>query len=182
MVPPVDICLALMEEFGMPEHIRRHSIMVEQAAVRIAEGHIVRNGRLSLEIVRAGALLHDIAKAECLASGGDHAARGREICLALGFEEIAEIVGEHVRLQGFRAEGEVLEKEVVFYADKRVNHDRIVSLEERLEKLIERYGKGREDLERRLARNFEVSRKVERKLFRSLDFPPDALPRLVPGV
>lgn len=166
----------------MPEHIRRHSIMVDQVAALIARGLIERSPGLSLERTRAGALLHDIAKAECLESGGDHAARGREICVARGFEEISEIVGEHVVLQGFQAEGEVLEKEIVYYADKRVNHDRIVSLEERLEKLIERYGPGKKELERRMEQNFDLCRRVERKLFRVLDFAPDTLPRLVPGV
>jgi putative nucleotidyltransferase with HDIG domain len=181
MVPPVETCLSLMSEAGMPEHIRRHSIMVEQAAAVIARGHIGRDILLSLERVRAGALLHDIAKAECLASGGDHASRGREICVAWGFVEIAEIVGEHVRLRGFQADGEILEKEIVYYADKRVNHDRIVSLEERLEKLIDRYGKGEKELERRMEQNFELCRRVERKLFQRLEFTPDSLPRLVSG-
>lgn len=184
MIPSVDTCFALMERLGMPEHIRRHSIMVEQVAVFIAEAHVRAGTPLFEETVRAGALLHDIAKAPCLETGEDHAAKGRDICLACKFTEISDIVGEHVRLRRFDPEGKVLEKEIVYYADKRVNHDRVVSLEERLSDLIERYSKGRDDLAHRIRANFAVCRDVERKLFHNLVFGPDDLLQRVeqPGV
>ncbi|MFO7783197.1 MAG: HDIG domain-containing protein [Desulfatiglandales bacterium] len=182
MIPSLDMCLSLMEEVGMPEHIRRHSIMVEEAAVLIGEAHIHAGVHLSEDMIRAGALLHDIAKARCLETGEDHAAKGRDMCLELGLDEIAAIVGEHVRLEDFRPDAAILEKEIVFYADKRVNHDRIVSLEERLEDLILRYGKGRKGLIERIERNFAVCRDVERKLFYGLEFGPEAVARLIsPG-
>lgn len=170
MIPSLDTCLSIMEEIGMPEHIRRHSIMVEEAAVMIGKAHIQSGADLSEDMIRAGALLHDIAKAECLETGRDHSARGRDMCRELGFDEIATIVGEHVRLDGFRPDGSILEKEIVYYADKRVNHDRIVSLEERLEDLILRYGKGQKDRIERITQNFAVCRDVERKLFHGLAF------------
>ncbi len=178
MIPSLDTCLSLMEDIDMPEHIRRHSIMVEEAAVLIGEAHIQSGADLSEDMIRAGALLHDIAKAECLKTGENHAARGREMCLELGFDEIAAIVGEHVRLEGFRPDGLILEKEIVFYADKRVNHDRIVSLAERLEDLILRYGNGRKDRIERIEQNFAVCRDVERKLFYGLEFGPEDLARM----
>ncbi len=180
MTPPVHACLALMEALDMPEHIRRHSVMVERAAALIGRAHIEKGAGLSMDRIRAGALLHDIAKAECLRTGGDHAAKGREMCLDRAFDEVAEIVGEHVRLEGFLPHGPVLEKEVVYYADKRVNHDRIVSLEERLEDLIARYGKGKPDLIGRIERNFALCRDLEQKLFRGLDFGPESLSRIAP--
>lgn len=178
MVPTVRMCRSIMVQRGMPEHIQRHSRMVERAAALIARTHIEAGADLSLDRVRAGALLHDIAKAECIETGGNHAVRGAEMCIELGFQEIAGIVEEHVRLREFRANGGVREKEIVYYADKRVNHDRIVSLDERLADLIVRYSQGREDLKRRMVENFEQCRLVERKLFRELGFPADALERL----
>jgi uncharacterized protein len=171
-----------MEAVGMPEHIRRHSIMVEQAAVLIGSARIRAGEPLSEEKIRAGALLHDIAKARCLETGGDHAAIGRDMCTGWGFHEIAAIVGEHVRLVDFRPRGPVLEKEIVYYADKRVNHDRLVSLEERLADLVLRYGKGREIIIERIRGNFTVCREVERKIFAGLEFGPGSLAALVsPG-
>jgi len=179
MVPSVDQCLAIMEEAGMPEHIRRHSIMVERAAGLLAQALIQEGADLSEPLVRAGALLHDIAKAPCLETGEDHAARGRDMCLEMGLNEIAPIVGEHVRLEAFRPDGEILEKEIVYYADKRVNHDAIVSLEKRLADLIVRYGRGRDDLIARMRKNFDLCRDVEQKLFGGLDFEPAALAGLI---
>jgi hypothetical protein len=59
-----------------------------------------------------------------------------------------------------------------------VNHDKIVSLEERLKYLITRYAKGQKLLIDAIKMNFEICRKVEKKLFSELDFPPESLPRL----
>lgn len=181
MIPSIEACLAVMDRLGMPAHIRRHSIMVEQVAGVIAEACVQSEDPVFENTVRAGALLHDIAKAPCLETGEDHAAKGREFCLAWHFTEIAELVGEHVRLRGFDPTGQVLEKEIVYYADKRVNHDRIVSLEERLSDLIERYSKGSDELALRIRANFAMCRDVERKIFRDLAFYPEDLPRLVAG-
>jgi hypothetical protein len=69
----------------------------------------------------------------------------------------------------------VIEKEIVYYADKRVNHDKIVSLEERLAYLITQYGKGDERLIRRMGRNFDLCKQVENKLFAKLPFTPDQI-------
>lgn len=182
MIPSVESCFALMDRLEMPEHIRRHSIMVEQAAAVIAEAHVRSGTPLFEEKVRAGALLHDIAKAPCLETGEDHAVKGREICLSYHFTEISDIVGEHVKLRRFDPDGMVLEKEIVYYADKRVNHDRIVPLDERLSDLIERYSRGNDELALRIRANFAVCRDVERKLFQNLAFCPEDLPRIVEQV
>ena len=47
-------------------------------------------------------------------------------------DEIADIVGEHVTLKSYDPVGFITEQEIVYYADKRVNHAAVVSLEERL--------------------------------------------------
>jgi putative nucleotidyltransferase with HDIG domain len=179
MIPTIDMCKELMDRFNMPEHIRRHSEMVESAALLIVDAHLKAGTQLSREKVRAGALLHDIAKALCLKNGGDHALKGGEICKRNNFQEITEIVAEHVRLRDYSPKKQISEKEIVYYADKRVNHDKIVSLDERLLDLIKRYGKGRQDISERIRLNFELCRDVEKKIFKELDFGPADLPRLL---
>ena len=104
---------------------------------------------------------------------------GRRICNENHLEEIAEIVGEHVRLRGYDPDEKVSEKEIVYYADKRVNDDVIVSLEERLKYLLRRYGRGKADLQHLINENFNLSKRVEKKLFAKLDFRPEALTRMV---
>lgn len=173
MIPSVQQCFALMTKYGMLENIKAHSIVVERIASLMARGLQEAGERISLDLVTAGALMHDIAKTQSLKTKEDHSAKGSEICIQNRLDEIAEIVAEHVVLKAFLKEGPVLEKELVYYADKRVNHDTIVSLEERLSYLIRRYGKGDDTLIRRMGRNFEVCKQVESKLFSKLPFAPE---------
>lgn len=179
MIPSEKYCIELMSTYEMPPHIRDHSIMVERIATILGGAIQERGVILSLETLRAGALLHDIAKFICIRSGEDHSAKGREICLRNGLDEIAEIVGEHVRMRNHRPEGPITEKEIVYYADKRVNHDVIVSLEQRLDYLLERYGRGIEPLRQAIMENFEVCKRLERKLFAGLGFRPEDLHDMV---
>ena len=181
MIPSISACFEFMEIYEMPAHIRDHSIMVERIAAILTAALQEAGATLSLEKVSAGALMHDIAKSLCFGSGEDHSAKGREICIRHGLDEIAEIVGEHVRLRNPLLEGPVTEKEIVYYADKRVNHDAVVSLEERLEYLIERYGKGLESLSRAIADNFRICKGVEKKIFSTLRFEPEDLSEMVRG-
>jgi uncharacterized protein len=167
-----------MDSYEMLENIKAHSVVVAKVARLMARG--LREARIdiSLEKTVAGALLHDIGKTASLKSGQDHSDIGRQICLENHLEEIADIVWEHVRLKAYRFDGDYSEKELVYYADKRVNHDKIVSLENRLEDILERYGKDREGISHAIRMNFELCKEVERKLFRPLHFSPEALPAL----
>ena len=173
MIPSVQQCFNLMAKYEMLENIKAHSIMVERIASLMARGLQEAGERLSLDLVTAGALMHDIAKTQSLKTKENHSAKGSEICLQNSLEELAEIVAEHVVLKAFSKEGPVLEKEIVYYADKRVNHDKIVSLEERLAYLIKQYGNGDETLIRRMGKNFDLCKQVESKLFAKLRFAPE---------
>jgi uncharacterized protein len=179
MIPSADVCLELMDRYGMLDHIKEHSIVVEKVASLIARSLVEAGEELSLRKVTAGALLHDIAKTSCLGTGQDHAAKGEEICLQNRLDEIAEIVGQHVHLRGYSPTSPVVEKEIVYYADKRVNDNRVVSLEERLNYLLVRYGRNEKAIHRLIKENFELCKAMEKKLFAKLAFTPDALPVLV---
>jgi len=168
-----------MEHYEMLENIRRHSLVVEKVASLITHGLIETGVPLSVKKVAAGALMHDIAKTICLRDGGDHAALGEYICLKNQLREIADLVGEHIRLKHFDPNGAILEKEIIYYADKRVNHDQIVTIEERLQDLFLRYGQGNVALEKRMEENFLICKKVEQKLFASLPFGPNDIADLL---
>lgn len=175
MIPTVDQCFELMEKYGMLENIKAHSIMVEKVANVIAR-EIRKTGKdISMEMITAGALMHDIGKTLCLNTRADHAAKGSEICTLNHLEEIAEIVREHVIMEDFDPDGEVNEKEIIYYADKRINHDKLVSLDERLEYLLGRYAEGNRGIEGLIEENFIQCRKVEKKLFNLLSFRPEDL-------
>jgi hypothetical protein len=71
----------------------------------------------------------------------------------------------------------VSEEEVVNYADKRVMHDRIVSLEERFNDLRNRYGKDQKGMDY-LERMEKVIQEIERKIFLILQINPNDLQNL----
>ncbi|MBW2035719.1 MAG: HD domain-containing protein [Deltaproteobacteria bacterium] len=163
----------------MLENIKAHSVVVAKIARLIAKGIEQAGVDISIEKATAAALMHDIGKTASLKYGGDHTEIGRQICLRNHFEEIADIVREHVIFKDYELDGDYSEKEIVYYADKRVNHDRIVSLDERLAYILERYGNNQQDLCRRIKKNFKLCAKVEKKLFTKLNFRPESLSRLV---
>jgi len=179
MIPTAEKCFEIMEKYGMLDNIKAHSIVVEKIASVIATGNISAGFNISLEKVIAGSLMHDIGKTLCLDSKDDHAAKGMEICIQNNFIEIAEIVGEHIRLKKYEPDGAVRAREIVYYADKRVNHDRVVSLDERLQYLLARYARNTKTIGQLIKDNFKECRQVEKKLFAKLDFRPEDLAEMI---
>lgn len=175
MIPSIETCFVVMKRYGMLDNIKAHSVVVAKIALLIAKGLEEAGVDISVSKATAGALMHDIGKTASLKYGGDHTEIGRQICLRNHFEEIAGIVREHVLLRHYEIEGDYSEKEIVYYADKRVNHDRIVSLDERLTYILDRYGNNQQDLLRRINKNFRLCAKVEKKLFTKLNFRPEIL-------
>ncbi|XCN72779.1 MAG: HD domain-containing protein [Candidatus Electrothrix aestuarii] len=181
-IPGVDTCVALMEQYAMLPNIRRHSLLVARIAELLAHHlqEILPAGQApELDFCVNGALLHDIAKTPCLKEGCDHAATGAEICRKHGFPEIAEIVAGHIILQEFSLEkykkGLFPAREIVYYADKRVRHDAIVSLVERQEYILENYGGDNERVQQGIRKNFRRCGQLEDALFSFLDFSPEQL-------
>ncbi|MFA7346408.1 MAG: HD domain-containing protein [Desulfurivibrionaceae bacterium] len=180
MIPSIAQCFELMEQYAMLPNIREHSLMVGRVAGLIGQG-LARAGRtLSLELIVSSALLHDIAKTATLETELRHDELGREICLQHGLDELAEIVAEHVVLKGWMPDC-CTEKEIVYYADKRVLHDQVVTLEARPDYIIHRYGNGDEMLHARIRQNFTQAHAVEKRLFAELDFSPEELEERLRG-
>lgn len=187
-IPGIPACIALMEQYEMLPNIRRHSLLVAKIAELLAYrlGKALPEGQVpNPDLCVNGALLHDIAKTPCLKKGCDHAATGAEICRKHGYPEIADIVASHVLLQDFSPErykkGIFPTQEIVYYADKRVRHDSIVSLADRLEYILENYGGNDERVQRGIQDNFRKCGILEDFLFHFLDFSPERLCSAVEG-
>lgn len=124
----------------MLPNIAKHSQQVKNVSVAIVD-NLKEPASVNRQLVIACALLHDIAKTKSIETGEiRHDLMGGELMRALGFETIAVAVESHVILTNYRHEGPLEEREIVFYADKRVMHDRIVSVDERVDDLALRYG------------------------------------------
>jgi len=174
MIPTREDCLRLMVQYGMLEHIIDHSIAVARVALFLSV-KLNRNGeRIDLPLVEAAALLHDLTKTECIRTKEDHALTGSNLLKGMGYERIGDVVAEHIHLSRETDPSRISEEEVVNYADKRVRHHRIVSLDERFEDLKERYGKSERALEL-LEGLRRATFEIERKIFSILKIDPDHL-------
>ena len=142
-IPSQDECDALMVKYCMLPNIIAHSRQVMRVSLVITDN--LKNGvSINRNLVMAAALLHDITKTRSLETREPHDQSGGELLRELGFARIGEIVQQHVILLNFNPQEKLEEREIVHYADKRVIHDRIVSLSERVEDLIKRYGTSEE--------------------------------------
>ena len=166
-----------MDQYGMLENIVKHSLEVTRVALFLCEELNRRGQRIDPDQVEAASLLHDLAKTECLSTRGDHAHQGYELLKKMGYGRIGQVVAQHIQIWKERNPSCVSEEEVVNYADKRVCHDRIVSLETRFQDLKDRYGKGRTSLGQ-LKKLEEATRQIERKIFSILQIDPNALEHL----
>jgi uncharacterized protein len=171
-IPSHQQCLELMEAHAMLPNIREHSFRVMQVACFLGEALTEAGLDLHLPLLTTGALLHDLAKTPCLGTLKNHAELGAAILEALGYPHVAQVVREHVHLdpnildpRPFR------EAEIVNYADKRVLHDAVVTLEARFADLKVRYGRTPEALARIQATQAR-SLILEEKLFAPLRLSP----------
>lgn len=178
MIPSGEECLGLLKKSQVPEHVIEHSRKVCEIAVCLGRLLNRQGAGLDEGKIAAASWLHDIAKMDGLHNGEDHSKAGAELLKRLGYPEIAEIVRQHVALDEETYRGEIGETMIVHYADKRVKHTALTSLEDRFEDLKERYGKQPaarnwlEDLERQ-------TKKLEIRIFERLRISPGDLQSLV---
>ena len=161
-IPSRAECDALMVQYSMLPNIVKHSREVMRVALAIVDN--LRSGvSVNRDLVLAAALLHDIAKTKSLETKERHDTSGGELLRELGFRSAAEIVEQHVIIHNLNLEGRLEEREIVYYADKRVLHDTIVTIEERMHDLIQRYA-ATEEIRHRILQNKTQALAVERKI------------------
>ncbi len=172
-IPDENRCLQLLEMHKVPVHIVEHCRSVACVSYELAVlcnevGIAVDKG-----LVRAGALLHDIAKMECIERDCNHAERGAELLESFHLDTVASVVRQHVLLdRPVSAYSVPDEAMIVNYADKRVMHTQYVSLDERFDDLIKRYGSTAATREY-LKKMFEDTKKMEQLIFERLNVKAD---------
>ena len=171
LIPSRTECMELLRQFDMPQHIRRHSLLVAEVALFLAVRLNRNSSRLDLPLIEAPALLHDIGKVSGLKTGEDHAALGAQMLEGIVAPAVARIVMEHITLDSSQVSGPVTESLIVNYADKRVRHDQVVSVEDRYHDLIERYAKAPPQVQF-LRHKLDLCSELERTIFSHLTIAP----------
>ena len=161
-IPSRAECDELMMRYSMLPNIVEHSRQVMNVSLTIISN--LKSGvTVNRDLVIAAALLHDITKTRSLETREHHDTSGGALLRELGFRSTAIIVEQHVIITNLKLEGRLEEREIVYYADKRVLHDTIVTIEERVHDLIQRYGTT-EGIRNQILRNKIQMLAVERKI------------------
>lgn len=139
-VPGDEECFGLWDRFEMFENVRWHSLKVAEVATCVARRGREKGFDVDVPLVRASALLHDLAKTYSIKYGGNHSQLGgawtQEIT---GNPVLAAGVTHHVYWPFAIDLGKYFHQLAVLYADKRVCHDRVVGVGPRFDDLIKRY-------------------------------------------
>jgi putative nucleotidyltransferase with HDIG domain len=173
-IPDESACRQLMDRYSMLPNIVEHSFRVCQVAAFLGKALSCPDNGLDPDLILAASLLHDITKTRSLKTKEKHAGTGGSLLEALGYPRVAEVVRGHVELSAEEGLDPLREVHIINYADKRVQHDKVVSLEQRFVDLMDRYGK---TPERRamLTRMRETALELEQHIFRRIDPSPEDL-------
>ena len=153
-IPSNSECLKILRQNNVPDNIIAHSKKVCEVAIKVVN-LLEKNGvKINKDLVMAGALLHDVKKL----SPNDHVIEGYELVKSLGFPEVAVLIKKHGLANLDKEEFAPItwEEKIVFYADKRVTNDRLVSLDERFEYIKQRYKSENIEQELKFAKNIET--------------------------
>jgi uncharacterized protein len=142
--------IRLLHKAGCPPDVIAHARAVAECAWEIAERYNERHrDRAEIELVIAGALLHDIGRAR--SNSIDHAVVGAEIAQAFGLEtRIVRIIKRHIGAGIPEDEAERLglpkedylpetaEEMIVAHADNLVDDTERISIDERIRRMRKR--------------------------------------------
>jgi molybdenum cofactor cytidylyltransferase len=134
-IPSEAECRELMDNIvRLPENVQRHCYRVAENAEALGRSLSTVGVHLDLRLIRAAAMLHDIARSE-----KGHAEAGARLLECHGFSSLSPIVGVHMDLE-VNFDGPIDESQIVHLADKLAAGDQPVDLETRFDKKLKKYG------------------------------------------
>lgn len=209
-VIPDELVEKYWNDWACPMHVRAHQKQVTKVALQVGKALMKKNILLDINLVYTAALLHDMARV-CDFTSLEKSQLGEDVtdekwakwvdlrrqfkgmhhadvaCGALledGYNKTAEVIRLH-QSTAIVEEPErfgILEIAVVYYADKRVKHDEIVTLDERFRDGRERNGGNDSAEEKNLYLRVEKQTKeLEKQLFSLIDLKPEDVTGLIEG-
>jgi len=202
-LPSDDECHSLLAEFHTPANVIRHSQQVDRVACFIAKKLEEKGVSINVDLVHKAALLHDIVrtidfgdmsasdapandiivwkKARERFSGLRHAEAGF-VLFKDRYPELALVIRKHVykAIDSLDDSKRPLtwEEKVLNYADKRVAHERIVTLKERFFEGHRRWNNERPEHKEDEKETEKIDREhyeLEKEIFTVLGLEPEKL-------
>lgn len=157
-IPNDEECRAILDKYCVSKGIIGHCEKVRDLSVELAKSLIDRGCKLNVRLIEASALLHDVERDK-----SRHAYRGWELLNKLGYPNVAEIIKEHMDIRV--GENGISEKEIVYLADKMVMDNRVVSIEERFQRSLNKFKKDKQIMEMIKQRKINAE-KIKEKIHR----------------
>ena len=171
-LPSKQAALKLLVQSGCSRQVIRHCRAVTALAVHIAKACKEKGLNVDVQLVRIGALLHDIGRSKT--HGVDHVIMGARIARSLNLpNSIVAIIERHagggITMDEARRLGwpvkhylpQTLEEKIVAYADKLIEGSRRVKIERTIKKLSRELGETHSTIERVKKLHDEFSSLVE---------------------
>ena len=145
-LPSREQAIKILREHKCSPQVVSHCLAVADLAVETARKFEAKGIKINIELVLAGALLHDLGRSKNHTV--DHALVGAQIAQSVGLpESVINIIKRHVGA-GITAEEakylgwpkdsyipQTLEEKVVSYADKLIDQSKIIPIETEIERL-----------------------------------------------
>jgi putative nucleotidyltransferase with HDIG domain len=184
--PDRKACETLFDEYRMPENVREHTRQVAKVAVYLANA-LRRSGEIvDVGLVESASLLHDIARAvefsddplwpllKARYGETDHKLLGAKIMEK--YPGLSTIIRKHGYASVITDPPVTWEEKIVNYADKRIAHTGIVSLDERFSEGRRRWLKRDKPLDSKM--EAEIVRKhkeIESEIFSKIGIMSEQL-------
>ena len=168
-IPTEEECEAVCSRFKVSGQVTAHSRVVAELARTLAVLLNCAGLALDLPLIVAAGRLHDIARGQ-----PDHAGAGSRIIAEMGYPCVGAVVAKHMDIQSHGPS--VDEADLIYFADKCVEEDRLVSLEERFERSMSRYA-DRPDILKKILRRFEEAKNIGKRIEALLGQPVDDMVR-----
>ena len=158
----IEYCKTLLRTTQTSTYVYSHSYKVMLISLEIYD-LISPFYPLNKKELIIGSLLHDITKTRSLRTHENHSETGGNEARNLGCDEkICQIIEQHV-YPNF-SNNKITEIEIVCYSDKRVKWDYCVTLKERMEDIIVRYGRNNEQIIQNIKNQNKVYDEIENEI------------------
>lgn len=175
-LPSKKQCNELLKKYHTPVSVIKHSAVVTKIAEYLADEFNKTKTKVNKDLINRACVLHDLLRvcdipndnffkfadpedikqkdvkqkiwaAQCAKYKGMHHSEAAEDVLGRDYPELAQVIREHMFDVLLKDEFTCWEGKIVSYADKRVDHDRIVTLNQRIEEGKKRWHTDNENLD-----------------------------------
>ncbi len=168
-IPTVAECKTLLvKKFGTKRNIVAHCREVARLSCFMGRALRDTESPVDSDLIVAAGLLHDLARDQ-----SDHAAVGTAMLRDMDYPAVADVVETHMDIR-VPDEGLFSSREILYLADKLVDGDQIISLENKFKDKMSRY-EGNSNAQEAITQRFANAVKIRERFEAAVGKPLDTI-------